>query len=153
MTVCRSMAARGLALAAILLALGVAVASGPAARAQGNAPPAQARPAQGIIGKWSGEQTCSAQSRQIIFRGNTMELWEASQRLFTGNVRFQTAGNETAVTVLSIARGSPQLPGNPEVGDIAAFRRDGNLMYPVSVTRNGQRRTAPSDAPPFYLCP
>jgi hypothetical protein len=136
-----------------MLVVGFAAADGPAARAQSNAPPAQARPAQGIIGKWSGEQTCSAQSRQIIFRGNTMELWEASQRLFTGNVRFQTTGNETAVTVLSIGRETPRLPGNPEVGDIAAFRRDGNLMYPVSVTRNGQLRTAPSGAPPFYLCP
>src|SRR5215475_7167400 len=81
--------------------------------------------AQGLIGKWSAEQGCSAQSRQIIFRGTTMELWEASQRLFTGNVRFQNTGNETAVTVVSIGRETPRIPGNPEVGDVATFRRDG----------------------------
>jgi hypothetical protein len=109
--------------------------------------------AQGLVGKWSAEQGCGAQSRQIVFRGNTMELWEASQRLFTGNVRFQNTGNETAVTVVSIGRETPRLPGNPEVGDVATFRRDGNRMYPVAVTRGGQRRAAPSEVPPFYLCP
>src|SRR5262245_35788402 len=109
--------------------------------------------AQGLIGKWSAEQGCDAQSRQIIFRGTTMELWEARQRLFTGNVRFQNTGNETTATVISIGRETPRLAGNPQVGDVATFRRDGNRMYPVAITRNGQRQTAPEGTPPFYLCP
>ena len=109
--------------------------------------------AQGLIGKWSAEQTCGAQSAQIVFRGTTMELWEASRRLFTGSVRFRSSGNETSVTIVSVGRGTQQLPGNPEVGDVSSFRRDGNLMFPVAFTRNGQRRAAPAGTPPFYLCP
>jgi hypothetical protein len=114
---------------------------------------AQGVNAQGVIGRWSAQQTCGAETRLIIFRGNTMELREANRRLFIGNVRFQTTGNETAVTVLSIGRDTPQLTGNPEVGDVAAFRRDGNRMFPVAVVRNGQRQVAPDGTPPFYLCP
>jgi hypothetical protein len=109
--------------------------------------------AQGLIGKWSAEQGCGAQSRQIVFRGTTMELWEAGQRLFTGNVRFQNTGNQTAVTVVSISRDTSRQPGLPEVGDVATFRRDGNRMFGVAVTRNGDRRPAPEGTPPFYLCP
>ncbi len=108
--------------------------------------------AQGLTGKWSSEQACGAQSRQIVFRGNTMELWEQNQRLFSGNVRYQTTGNQTAVTVVSINRETPPLRGNPEVGDVATFRRDGNRMFPVSVVRSGERRAAPGDVPPFHLC-
>jgi hypothetical protein len=129
--------------AALVLAAGIA--------AQGVN--AQGVNTQGVIGKWSNEQTCGAQSRQIVFRGNTMELWDANQRLFTGNVRFRTTGNETAVTILSIGRDTPQLEGNPVVGDVASFRREGNRMFPVAVVRNGQRQVAPSNGPPFYLCP
>lgn len=113
---------------------------------------APAAQAQGLIGKWSSEQACGAQSRQIVFRGNTMELWEQSQRLFSGNVRFQVTGNQTAVTVVSINRETPPLRGNPEVGDVATFRRDGNRMYGVAVTRNGRSQPAPEGTPPFYLC-
>lgn len=107
--------------------------------------------AQSVIGKWSAEQGCGAQSRQIVFRGTVMELWDQSQRLFSGNVRFQAAGNQTAVTVLSINT-QPQ-PGSPAVGDVATFRREGNRMYGVAVTRNGRRQAAPEGTPPFYLCP
>jgi hypothetical protein len=130
--------------AAAILALATVVAA--SAHAQGVN-------AQGVIGKWSNEQACSAQSRQIVFRGNTMELWDGNQRLFTGNVRFQTTGNQTAVTVVSIARGTPPQAGSPEVGDVATFRRDGNRLWGVAVTRHGERQVAPDGTPPFYLCP
>jgi hypothetical protein len=109
--------------------------------------------AQALAGKWSSERGCGAQSRQIVFRGNTMELWDQNQRLFSGTVRYQDTGNQTAVTVVGISRETPPQPGSPEVGDVATFRRAGNRMYGVSVTRNGRRQTAPEDTPPFYLCP
>jgi hypothetical protein len=106
-----------------------------------------------LIGKWSAEQACGAQSREIVFRGNTMELWEASHRLFLGNVRFQTSGNQTAVTIVRVGPETPPTPGIPQVGDVATFRRDGNRLFGIAVTRNGQRQPAPDGTPPFYLCP
>jgi len=105
----------------------------------------------GVIGTWSSEQGCGAQSRQFVFRGNSMELWDGNQRLFVGDVRYQVTGNQTAITVVST--NAPQLPGNPEAGDVAIFRRDGSRLHAVAVTRNGERRTAPDGTPPFYLCP
>lgn len=108
--------------------------------------------AQSLIGRWSADQACSAQAPRFVFRGNTMEVWNQNQRLFSGNVRFASTGTQTAVTVLSVGRDTVQDSGNPEVGDIATFRRDGNRMFPVSMVRNGQRRAVGSDAQPFYLC-
>ena len=152
MTSIRRTTAPCLLTATALLALALA---GSTAHAQSNARPSQptAPSPRGIAGKWSALQTCDAQAAQIVFRGNTMELWDAGRRLFSGGVRFRSAGSETAVTITSIARSTPQLPGNPEVGDVSSFRRDGNRMYPVAITRNGQRLDAPTNVPPFYLCP
>jgi hypothetical protein len=108
--------------------------------------------AQSLAGKWSADQQCGVEARQIVFRGNTMELWDQNQRLFSGNVRFSNSGSETQVTVTGISRDTPRRAGMPAVGDVASFRRDGDRMFPVAVTSNGDRRAAPDNVPPFYLC-
>ena len=125
-------------------ALLIAIVCAAPANAQSNA--------QSLIGKWSADQACGVTARQIVFRGTTMELWDASQRIFSGSVRFQSSGNETAVTVVNVSRETPPQPGSPEVGDVATFRRDGTRLYGVAVTRRGERRAAPDGTPPFYLC-
>lgn len=129
-----------------LAALGAAAILSVAAGADA---PAQTR---SLIGKWSADQGCGAQSRQIVFRGTTMELWDGEQRLFVGNVRFANSGGETAVTTTGVGAGSPPRPGMPVAGDIAAFRRDGSHMFPVAVTHDGVRHNVAENVQPFYLC-
>ncbi len=119
-----------------------AIAAGAAATAGAQAP--------GLVGKWSADQRCAPQAPQIVFRGTTMELWDRAQRVFSGTVRFQPEGNQVAVLVQGV--NTPAQPGNPEVGDIATFRRDGNRLFGVAVTRRGERRAAPEGTPPFHLC-
>lgn len=114
--------------------------------------PGSARAQQSLVGRWSADQRCAPQAPQIVFRSGSWEMWERGQRIFSGGVRYQHEGNQTAVQVQSIGRDPPPQPGAPELGDVATFRREGNRLFGVAVTRNGERRAALPGAPPFYLC-
>lgn len=117
------------------------VLAGGAAQAQAN-----------IGGAWSADQGCAPAAPRFVFSARSMEVHENGQRRFTVNVRYARRGDQTAVTITQLGAGVTSQPGMPAVGDIATFRRDGELLHPVSIVNAGRTVNAPANAAPLYHC-
>lgn len=125
----------------IALAAAGTLAAAPDAHAQAN-----------IGGAWSADQGCAPAAPRFVFSARTMEVHENGQRRFSVSVRYARRGNQTVVTITQLGAGVTSQPGMPAVGDIATFRREGELLHPVSIVNAGRTVNAPANAAPLHHC-
>jgi len=118
-------------------------------------------PAQdSVLGAWSIDDRCGGLMMRMTLARNGMRISDEGRVAFEAAVRYAPSDDGTTITVVEIAppyrsprnANDPREPGLPSVGDVLTVRRDGDRLFAVASTLQGEARTIRPDENPLHLC-